>query len=155
MMRRVLYPQDEEDPHGHDDPLRKWYHNVMHAKFDFPKEHNHHIMSTSVQEVCFFERAGIQMTIPPNRQFHNSGYEHLKSIYILKEAQAKAPLQTASMYILPLLALKSARLAIDEYINLTGQKVDPTWDEIDRKVTPIRERIAYVFGKGVCYCISR
>jgi len=119
----------------------------MHAKFDFPKEHNHHIMSTSVQEVCFFERAGIQMTIPPNGQFHNSGYEHLKSIYILKEAQAKAPLQTASMYILPLLALKSARLAIDEYINLTGQKVDPTWDEIDRKVTPIRERIAYVFGK--------
>ncbi len=95
------------------------------------------------------------MTIPPNGQFHNSGYEHLKSIYILKEAQAKAPLQTASMYILPLLALKSARLAIDEYINLTGQKVDPTWDEIDRKVTPIRERIAYVFGKGVCYCISR
>jgi len=87
------------------------------------------------------------MTIPPNGQFHNPGYEHLKSIYLLKEAQAIAPLKAASMYILPLLALQSARLAIDEYVNLTGRKVDPAWDEFDLKATPIQERIAYVFGK--------
>jgi len=84
---------------------------------------------------------------PTAGQFHNHGYEHLKSIYLLKEAQAKAPLQAASMYILPLLALQSARLAIDEYVNLTGRKVDPAWDEFDRKTTSMQERIAYVFGK--------
>jgi hypothetical protein len=77
----------------------------------------------------------------------NNGYQHLKSIYLLKEAQAQAPLQASSMYILPLMALQSARSAIDAYIDQTGRKVDPAWDEIDRKTTPIQERIAYIFEK--------
>jgi len=84
---------------------------------------------------------------PTAGQFHNRGYEHLKSIYLLKEAQAKAPLQAASMYILPLLALQSARLAINEYVNLTGRKVDPAWDEVDWEAASIQERIAYIFRK--------
>jgi hypothetical protein len=84
---------------------------------------------------------------PTAGRFHNYGYEHLKSIYRLKEAQARAPLQAASMYVLPLLALQSARSAIDEYVDLTGRKVDPAWDKIDRKTTPIQERIASIFGK--------
>jgi len=84
---------------------------------------------------------------PTAGQFHNPGFEHLKSIYLLKVAQAQAPLQAASMYILPLLALQNARLAIDEYVNLTGRKVDPAWDEVDWKTTSIQERIAFIFGK--------
>jgi hypothetical protein len=84
---------------------------------------------------------------PTAGRFHNPGFEHLKSIYLLKEAQAQAPLQAASMYILPLLALQNARLAIDEYVNLTGRKVDPAWDEVDWKTTSIQERIAFIFGK--------
>ena len=51
------------------------------------------------------------------------------------------------MYILPLMALQSARSAIDAYLDQTGRKVDPAWDEIDRKTAPIQERIAYIFGK--------
>jgi len=82
-----------------------------------------------------------------DRQSHNSGYEHLKSLYLLKEAQAEAPLQAASLYILPLMALQSARSAIEAYLNHTGRKIDPAWDEFDRKVTSIQERIAYIFGK--------
>jgi hypothetical protein len=45
------------------------------------------------------------------------------------------------------MALKSARSAIDAYIDQTGRKVDPAWDEIDWKTTPIQERIAYIFEK--------
>jgi hypothetical protein len=84
---------------------------------------------------------------PTDGQFHNSGYEHLKSIYLLKEAQAQAPLQAASAYILPLMALQKARQAIEAYLDQTGKKVDPAWDELDRKVASIQERIAYIFGK--------
>ena len=65
----------------------------------------------------------------PSGQFYNPGYEHLKSIYRLKEAQALAPLKASSAYILPLMAMQNARLAIEEYVNLTGRKVDPTWDQ--------------------------
>ena len=83
----------------------------------------------------------------PTGQFHNNGYQHLKSIYLLKAAQAQAPLQASSMYILPLMAVQRARSAIDAYIDLTGRKIDPAWDEVDRKTTPIRERITYILGK--------
>ena len=51
------------------------------------------------------------------------------------------------MYILPLLALQKARLAINEYVNLTGRKVDPAWDQVERENSSIQERIVYVFGK--------
>ena len=91
--------------------------------------------------------ANVQTNNLPTGKLPNSGYQHLKSIYLLKEAQAQAPLQASSMYILPLLALQSARSAIDAYIDLTGRKVDPAWDEVDWKTTPVQERIAYIFGK--------
>ena len=84
---------------------------------------------------------------PAPGHFHNPGFEHLKSIYLLKEAQASAPLQVASMYILPLLALQRARLAINAYINFMGQKIDPSWEEFQQNDTTIQERIAYIFRK--------
>jgi hypothetical protein len=86
---------------------------------------------------------------PTAGEFHNSGYEHLKSIYFLKERQAKAPLQAASTYILPLMALKRACLAIEAYIDQTGQSLGPAWDEIDRQATSIREQIEYIFEKTI------
>jgi len=80
-------------------------------------------------------------------KFYNPGYEHLTSIYRLKEAQALAPLKAFSAYILPLMALQNARLAIEEYVNLTGQRVDPAWVQYDRENTAIEVRIEYVFKK--------
>jgi hypothetical protein len=82
-----------------------------------------------------------------DRKLQNSGYEHLKSIYLLKEKRAKAPLRAASMYILPLMALQKACLAIEAYLNQTGQSLGPAWDEIDKQATTIREQIEYVFEK--------
>ena len=84
---------------------------------------------------------------PAAGQLHNPGYEHLKSIYYLKEAQAKAPLQAASAYILPLMALKNACLAIEAYVDRAGRNVDPAWDEADWQAASIRERVAYIYEK--------
>jgi len=80
-------------------------------------------------------------------QFYNPGYEHLKSIYRLKEAQALAPLKASSAYILPLMAMQNARLAIEEYVNQTGRKVDPTWGQFDWQNTPIETRLVHVYEK--------
>jgi len=82
-----------------------------------------------------------------DEQLYNSGYEHLKSIYHLKKAQAQAPLQAASAYVLPLLAMQSACLAIEEYINITGRKFDPAWDEYNWNTVPFKKRIAYAYQK--------
>jgi hypothetical protein len=84
---------------------------------------------------------------PMAGKFHNAGYEHLKAIYFLKEVQAKAPLRAASTYILPLMALQKARLAIEAYVNQTGQSLDPAWDEFNKQTTSIQERIDYIFKK--------
>ena len=89
--------------------------------------------------------------MPPSNKaagkFYNPGYEHLTSIYRLKEAQALAPLKASSAYILPLMALQNARLAIEEYVNLTGQRVDPAWVRSDWENIPIEARITYVYRK--------
>ena len=84
---------------------------------------------------------------PAAGQLHNPGYEHLKSIYYLKEAQAKAPLQAASAYVLPLMALQNACLAIEAYVDRAGRNVDPAWDEADWQAASIRERVAYIYEK--------
>ena len=91
----------------------------------------------------------MQKKYPTAENLHNSGYEHLKSIYFLKERQAKAPLQAASTYILPLMALKEACLAIEAYVEQTGQSLSPAWDEIDKQATSIQEQIEYIFEKTV------
>ena len=80
-------------------------------------------------------------------QFYNPGYEHLKSIYRLKEAQALAPLKASSAYILPLMAMQNARLAIEEYVNQTGRRVDPTWNQSDLENASIKARLMHVHKK--------
>ena len=81
-------------------------------------------------------------------QFLTPGYEHLKSIYLLKDVQKKTLLHETSIYILPLMALQSAYLALIEYIDLTGQKIDPLWCETDWHSLPIQERIAHIYRKA-------
>ena len=90
----------------------------------------------------------VATTNPTIGQFYNPGYEHLKSIYALKDAQTKFPRQAASAYILPLMAMQSACLAIVEYISLVGQKIDPIWAEINWQGIPIQEQIAYIYRKA-------
>ena len=75
------------------------------------------------------------------------GYEHLKAIYFLKEAQAKTPLAASSAYILPLMAMQSARLAIEEYVDQIGRKVDAAWDKTNWLDAPIQEQLAHLLQR--------
>ena len=89
----------------------------------------------------------MQANNPKAEQFHISGYEHLKAIYYLKEAQARAPLQAASAYILPLMALQNAHLAIEAYLDQTGRSLDPDWNDVDWQAKSIQGQVAFVYEK--------
>ena len=84
---------------------------------------------------------------PTDGQFNNPGYEYLKLIYLMKDAQVYDSSQSTSPHFLPLLALQSARLAIEGYIDLVGRKIEPTWDETDYESASIKKRIAHIYKK--------
>ena len=80
-------------------------------------------------------------------QFENPGYEYLKLIYLMKEAQANDSSQDTSPHFFPLLALQSACLAIEEYIDLVGRKIDPVWNEPGNEIDSIKRRVAHIYKK--------
>ena len=84
---------------------------------------------------------------PAGGQFNNPGFEYLKLIYLMKDAQANDSSQDTSPHFFPLLALQSARLAIEGYIDLIGRQIDPAWGRIDHKIVSIKERIAFIYQK--------
>ena len=43
--------------------------------------------------------------------------------------------------------MQNACLAIEEYVSLTGRKLDPAWEQTDCKDIPIRERITSLYKK--------
>jgi len=88
----------------------------------------------------------MQRTNPIDGQFNNPGYEYLKLICLMKDAQVYDSLQGASLHFFPLLALQSARLAIEEYVDLVGRQIDPAWDETDHEIA-IKERVARIYKK--------
>ena len=89
----------------------------------------------------------MQKTNPTNGQFHNPGYEYLKLIYLMKDSQVYDSSQGTSVHFLPLLALQSARLAIDGYVDQVGRQIDPAWDKSDHVTASIKERIARIYKK--------
>ena len=80
-------------------------------------------------------------------QFNNPGFEYLKLIYLMKDAQANDASENTSPHFLPLMALQSACLAIEGYVDLVGRKIDPAWDETEREIVSIKERIIYIYKK--------
>lgn len=76
-----------------------------------------------------------------------SGYEFLKLIYWMKDAQTDATSAKRSPYSLPVKALLSACLAIEGYVNVIGCRLDPDWEDLDEEDTSIQERVARIFKK--------
>jgi len=48
-------------------------------------------------------------------------------------------------YIMPVKVLNVACLAIEEYINLAGFRMDSDWEEFDHETESIRDRITYLY----------
>jgi hypothetical protein len=90
----------------------------------------------------------MQITTSINEQFENPGYEYLKLLYLIKDEQRSATTSSDSLYYFPLLALQSACLAIQAYVDQVGRQIDPAWDAFDQEVAPIKECIARIFEKN-------
>ena len=85
-------------------------------------------------------------------RFQNHGYEYLSSIYRMKEEHDLLSSRGITPYIMPVKVLVVACLAIEEYINVAGFRVDPDWKEFDHETESLRERIALLYkeiGKPV------
>jgi len=85
-------------------------------------------------------------------RFQNHGYEYLSSIYRMKEEHDLLSSRGITPYIMPVKVLVVACLAIEEYINVAGFRVDPEWKEFDHETESIKDRIAHIYmliGKTV------
>lgn len=85
-------------------------------------------------------------TSKPNfGRFQNQGYEYLSSIYRMKEEHDLLSSRGITPYIMPVKVLVVACLAIEEYINLAGFRIDSNWEEFDHENEPVKDRIAHLF----------
>ena len=75
----------------------------------------------------------------------NHGYEYLSSIYRMKEEHDLLSSRGITPYIMPIKVLVVACLAIEEYINVAGFRVDPEWKEFDHENESVRERIERIY----------
>ena len=81
----------------------------------------------------------------PLGQFQNHGYEYLSSIYRMKEEHDQLSSRGITPYIMPIKVLVVACLAIEEYVNVAGFRVDPEWKEFNHEAESIQDRIAYIY----------
>lgn len=87
-------------------------------------------------------------------RFQNHGYEYLSSIYRMKEEHDLLSSRGITPYIMPVKVLVVACLAIEEYINVAGFRVDPEWKEFDHETESIKDRVAHIYeqiGKPVSF----
>jgi len=79
-------------------------------------------------------------------RFQNQGYEYLSSIYRMKEEHDQLSSRGITPFIMPIKVLSVACLAIEEYLNVAGFRIDSNWKEFDHEVEPVRDRIEYLFN---------
>jgi hypothetical protein len=99
-------------------------------------------------EDVVLRRADMQRIDSKDGKFTNPGYEYLKMIYLMKDAQAQDSSKNTSPYFYPLLALQSACLAIEGYVDLVGRQIDPVWDDSDQESVSIKKRVTHIYKKA-------
>lgn len=82
---------------------------------------------------------------PHLERFQNNGYEYLSSIYRMKEEHDQLSSRGITPYIMPVKVLSVACLAIEEYLDVAGFRVDSNWEEFDHETESIRERVEYIY----------
>ena len=81
---------------------------------------------------------------------HNPGYDFRRLLNWISEADANNPDLPFAPYFLPVIGILAACCAIEGYVNMVGQKVDPSWAKFDKGPMPIRDRISRVY-----YCVGK
>jgi hypothetical protein len=90
--------------------------------------------------------------IPTLGRFQNHGYEYLSSIYRMKEEHDLLSSRGITAYIMPVKVLVVACLAIEEYVNVAGFRVDPNWKVFNHETESLKARVAHIYkliGKPV------
>ena len=82
---------------------------------------------------------------PSLNRFQNNGYEYLSSIYRMKEEHDQLSSRGITPFVMPVKVLSVACLAIEEYVNVAGFRIDSQWKEFDHEAEPIRERLTHLF----------
>lgn len=82
---------------------------------------------------------------PSTGRFQNNGYEYLSSIYRMKEEHDLLSSRGITPYIMPIKVLVVACLAIEEYVNVAGFRVDPEWKEFDHEKESIKDRLEQIY----------
>lgn len=82
---------------------------------------------------------------PQLGRFQNQGYEYLSSIYRMKEEHDQLSSRGITPFIMPVKVLSVACLAIEEYLNVAGFRIDSDWEDFDHEAEPVRERIEHLF----------
>ena len=82
---------------------------------------------------------------PTLGRFQNHGYEYLSSIYRMKEEHDQLSSRGITPFIMPVKVLSVACLAIEEYLNVAGFRIDSNWEEFDHETESIRERLEYIY----------
>ena len=75
----------------------------------------------------------------------NHGYEYLSSIYRMKEEYDLLSSRGITPHIIPIKVVVVACLAIVEYVNVAGFRVDPAWEEFDHENESVKDRLDQIY----------
>lgn len=80
---------------------------------------------------------------------HNPGYDFLRLLNWLEEADPENPSLPFAAYFLPVLSILAGTCAIEGYVNMVGQQLDPKWSSFDTgpKSMKARLRKAYLAAR--------
>jgi len=78
-------------------------------------------------------------------RFHNQGYEYLSSIYRMKEEHDQLSSRGITPFIMPMKVLSVACLAIEEYINVAGFRIDSNWKEFNHETDSVQECVESLY----------
>lgn len=83
---------------------------------------------------------------------HNPGYDFLRLLSWLEEADPENPSLPFAAYFLPVLSILAGTCAIEGYVNMVGQQLDPKWSSFDTRPKSMRARLTKAYlaaGKKV------
>jgi len=73
---------------------------------------------------------------------HNPGDDFKELVYWMNDKESHIP-----PYFIPVLALLGTCFAIEGYINMVGQQVDPDWSKFERGHITLKDRLERIYSR--------